>query len=94
MAHRKQPLHYSEIFGSDGTSSSVPLSSSDLEEVLQSQMAERVSRTPPPPASYNAPPAAPDGAPPATAAGVHPDLLLPPSALYARYAVDDLLGMS
>lgn len=43
----------------------------------------------PPPSPLEAPPAASDPAPPA---GVHPDLCVPPSALYARYTVEDIFS--
>lgn len=50
----------------------------------------------PPPSSPIAPllppPSAPDEVPPAPAAGAHPVLLVPPSAPYARYNVEDLLA--
>ena len=68
--------------------------------VPDSQSSQRVSQSPPfvvplvPP--FAAPPVhhdhVPEEVPPAPAAGIHPDLLVPPSAPYAMYTVEDLLA--
>lgn len=82
-----------------GTSLSVPSSSSDPEAVPDSQTSQRVYRSLPPfppqmpPPHMPAPPApeAPPQPAPA-AAGVHLDSLVPPSAPYTTYTVEDLLA--
>uniref|UniRef100_A0A0D3AQJ0 Uncharacterized protein n=2 Tax=Brassica oleracea var. oleracea TaxID=109376 RepID=A0A0D3AQJ0_BRAOL len=89
------------------SSSSTP-GSSFPETVPDSQSSQRVSQSPlfgappvppyflPPVPRFDAPPAhydhVPEEAPPPMAVGIHPDLLVPPSAPYAIYTVEDLLA--
>uniref|UniRef100_A0A0D3CF64 Uncharacterized protein n=1 Tax=Brassica oleracea var. oleracea TaxID=109376 RepID=A0A0D3CF64_BRAOL len=86
------------------SSSSAP-SSSFLETVPDSQSSQRIAQTPPfgappvppPVPRFDAPPPhhdhVPEEAPPPVAPDeIHPDLLVPPSALYAMYTVEDLLA--
>ena len=87
-------------------SSSAP-GSSDPETVPKTQSSQRVSRSPPsgalsvprfvaPPAPHAHVPEVPPHVPPPMAppmpAGIHPDLMVPPSALYSQYTVEDLLA--
>uniref|UniRef100_A0A0D3BRB9 Uncharacterized protein n=1 Tax=Brassica oleracea var. oleracea TaxID=109376 RepID=A0A0D3BRB9_BRAOL len=85
--------HYREMFGEPGRrldpSSSAPGSSpapgsSGSETVPETQSSQRVSRSP----SSEVPPLM---APPMPA-GIHPDLMVPPSAPYSQYTVEDLLA--
>uniref|UniRef100_A0A0D3CP90 Uncharacterized protein n=1 Tax=Brassica oleracea var. oleracea TaxID=109376 RepID=A0A0D3CP90_BRAOL len=79
-------------------SSSAP-GSSGPETVPETQPSQRVSRSPsssapsvphvPPPM---APPTMPPPVPPPMPAEIHPDLMVPPSAPYSQYTVEDLLG--
>lgn len=79
MDHRKQPLHYYEMFvDSVRISSSASSTTLDPETVPDSQMSQRVYRTPsshapqiPPPMPLPHAPAAPHGASHARAAGIH-----------------------
>ncbi|KAF3543579.1 hypothetical protein DY000_02007436 [Brassica cretica] len=94
MGPRRKPAAptYSQMFHDGvGTSSSGPSSS---EAVPDSQISQRVSWSPPPPAPHMPPPPpSPAAAPqPVPAGAVHPDLRVPPSPPYARYTVDDLLA--
>ncbi|KAF8085601.1 hypothetical protein N665_0658s0003 [Sinapis alba] len=82
---RKNKLtsHYIEMFG-EPDSRTCALSSSAFETVP----------TPQPVLRFDAPPAHPDHVPeempPPMAAGIHPDLLVPPSSPYNMYTVEDL----
>ena len=99
--------HYKEMFGEPGSlldpSSSAP-GSSGPETVPETQYSERVSLSPlsdalsaprfvapPAPHDHVPPPMAPPMAPPMPA-GIHPDLMVPPSAPYSQYTVEDLLA--
>uniref|UniRef100_A0A0D3BX41 Uncharacterized protein n=1 Tax=Brassica oleracea var. oleracea TaxID=109376 RepID=A0A0D3BX41_BRAOL len=83
-----------------GPSSSAP-GSSGPETIPETQPSQRVSRSPsssapsvphvPPPM---APPTMPPPVPPPMPAEIHPDLMVPLSALYSQYTVDDLLGQA
>ena len=84
----------------DASSSSAP-SSSFPETVHDSQSSQRVSQTPPyvppPVPRFDAPPAHHDHVPeetppPMVPDKIHPDLLVPPSAPYAMYTLEDLLA--
>ncbi|XP_048591445.1 verprolin-like [Brassica napus] len=93
MGPRKKPAAptYSQMFHYGvGTSSSGPSSS---EAVPDSQSSQRVSWSPPPPASHMPPlPPPPAAAPqPVPAGAVHPDLCVPPSAPYAGYTMEYFL---
>src|SRR5690606_32300263 len=80
-----------DLFGDDcGTSTSVPTSTyaETVPESQPSHPSQRVSRTPPPPYAPPAPHGPLDHVP---TPGVHPDLLVPPTAPYAAYTVEDLL---
>ena len=71
--------------------------SGDCPRSHSSQRVPPVSPYVPPPVPwFYAPPAhhdhVPEEAPPPMAAGIHPDLLVPPSAPYAMYTVEDLLA--
>uniref|UniRef100_A0A0D3AMS8 Uncharacterized protein n=1 Tax=Brassica oleracea var. oleracea TaxID=109376 RepID=A0A0D3AMS8_BRAOL len=66
-------------------SSSAPCSSGP-ETVLETQPSHRVSRSP----SSSAPSVPP--VPPLMSAKIHPDLMVPPSAPYSQYTVEDILG--
>uniref|UniRef100_A0A0D3E917 Uncharacterized protein n=1 Tax=Brassica oleracea var. oleracea TaxID=109376 RepID=A0A0D3E917_BRAOL len=94
------------MFGEPGShldlSSSAP-GSSDPETVPETQSSQRVSRSPPsgapsvprfvsPPAPHAHVPEVPPPVPPPMPAGIHPDLMVPPSALYSQYTVEDLLA--
>ena len=78
-------------------SSSAP-GSSGPETVPKTQSSQRVSRSPsssapsvphvPPPM---APPTMPPPVPPPMPVEIHPDLMVPPSAPYSQYTVEDLL---
>ena len=95
--------HYKEMFGEPGSlldpSSSAP-GSSGPETVPETQSSQRVSRSPPSGAPsaprFVAPPPPHDHVPPPMAppmpAGIHPDLMVPPSAPYSQYTVEDLLA--
>uniref|UniRef100_A0A0D3DJN1 Uncharacterized protein n=1 Tax=Brassica oleracea var. oleracea TaxID=109376 RepID=A0A0D3DJN1_BRAOL len=87
-------------------SSSAP-GSSGPETVLKTQSSQRVSRSPPsdapsvprfiaPSAPHYHVPEVPPHVPPPMAppmpAGIHPDLMVPPSAPYSQYTVEDLLA--
>ncbi|KAF8049672.1 hypothetical protein N665_2153s0006, partial [Sinapis alba] len=98
MVNSKRPPNYSQLFSASGSplgpsSSSVP-GSSGPEAVPDSQP---VYPPPPPPVPWFAVPTehphdhVPQAAPP-PAGDVHPDLLVPPSAPYAMYTVEDLLA--
>uniref|UniRef100_A0A0D3BSG2 Uncharacterized protein n=1 Tax=Brassica oleracea var. oleracea TaxID=109376 RepID=A0A0D3BSG2_BRAOL len=95
--------HYREMFGEPGShldlSSSAP-GSSGQETVPETQSSQRVSRSP----SSSAPsvphvplPMAPPTMPPPMAppmpADIHPDLMVPPSAPYSQYIVEDILRL-
>ena len=100
--------HYREIFGEPDSrldlpslapgSSSAPGYSSQ-ETVPKTQSSPRVSRSPsssspsvrhvPPPM---APPTMPPPVPPPMPAEIHPDLMVPPSAPYSQYTVEDILS--
>ncbi|WZZ86421.1 hypothetical protein YC2023_115000 [Brassica napus] len=82
-------------------SSSAP-GSSGPETVIETQSSQRVSRSPPsgappvprfvaPPAPHDhvpeVPPPVPSPTAPPMPAGIHPDLMVPPSALYLQYTV-------
>ena len=98
--------HYREMFGEPGSrldpsSSSAP-GSSGQETVPETQYTQRVigspsssapsvlhvpPQMPPPPV----PPTMP--APPMPAGEIHPDLMVPPSAPYSQYTVEDILRL-
>ena len=98
--------HYREMFGEPGSrldpsssapgsfsalgSSSAP-SSSDPETVPETQCSQRVSRSPSSSAPHVPLPIAPPTMPPPMPAEIHPDLMVPPSAPYSQYTVEDLL---
>ena len=101
----KRTQHYSQMFGEPGTrtgaSSSTAPSSSFPETVPDSQSSQRVYQTPPyvlpPVPRFDAPSTHHDHVleevpPPMVPDEIHPDLLVPPSASYAMYTVDDLLA--
>ena len=95
------------MFGEPGShldpSSSAP-GSSDQETVPESQYTQRVSGSPSSSApsaphvpsskahSTMPPPVPPPMAPP-MAADIHPDLMVPPSAPYSQYTVEDILRL-
>uniref|UniRef100_A0A0D3EAU6 Uncharacterized protein n=1 Tax=Brassica oleracea var. oleracea TaxID=109376 RepID=A0A0D3EAU6_BRAOL len=70
--------------------------SSDPETVPKTQSSQRVSRSPPSGAPsaprFVAPPPPHDHMPPPMPAGTHHDLMVPPSAPYSQYTVEDLLA--
>ena len=84
--------HYREIFGEPGSrldpaSSSAP-SSSGQETVPETQYTQRVSGS-----TSSSAPSAPHVPPPMAppkAADIHPDLMVPPSAPYSQYTVEDI----
>uniref|UniRef100_A0A0D3ACI0 Uncharacterized protein n=1 Tax=Brassica oleracea var. oleracea TaxID=109376 RepID=A0A0D3ACI0_BRAOL len=93
---------YREMFGAPGSrldmSSSAP-GSSGLETVPETQSSQRVSRSSSSSAPHvplpmapptMTPPVPPPMAPPMPAE-IHPDLMVPPSAPYSQYTVEDLL---
>uniref|UniRef100_A0A0D3BE87 Uncharacterized protein n=1 Tax=Brassica oleracea var. oleracea TaxID=109376 RepID=A0A0D3BE87_BRAOL len=95
MTIRKNRLtpHYRQMFGEHGSrldpsSSSAP-GSSGPETVPETQPSQRVSRSP----SSSAPsvPPVPPPMAPLMPAEIHPDLMVPPSALYSQYTVEDIL---
>uniref|UniRef100_A0A0D3D488 Uncharacterized protein n=1 Tax=Brassica oleracea var. oleracea TaxID=109376 RepID=A0A0D3D488_BRAOL len=102
MTIRKNRLtpHYRQMFGETSSrldpSSSSPLGCSSApgcsgpETVPETQPSHRVSRSP----SYSAPSAPPVPPPmaPPMPAEIHPDLMVPPSAPYSQYTVEDILG--
>uniref|UniRef100_A0A0D3CQK4 Uncharacterized protein n=1 Tax=Brassica oleracea var. oleracea TaxID=109376 RepID=A0A0D3CQK4_BRAOL len=91
------------MFGEPGSrldqSSSAP-GSSGPETVPETQSSQRVSRSPPSGATsaprFIGPPPPHDHVPPPMSppmpAGIHPDLMVPPSAPYSQYTVEDLLA--
>uniref|UniRef100_A0A0D3BZ90 Uncharacterized protein n=1 Tax=Brassica oleracea var. oleracea TaxID=109376 RepID=A0A0D3BZ90_BRAOL len=100
--------HYRELFGEPGShldppslapgSSSAP-GSSGPETVPETPSSQRVSRSPSSSAllvSHVSPPMAPltmpPPVPPPIPAEIHPDSMVPPSAPYSQYTVEDLLG--
>ena len=86
------------MFGEPGsrldTSSSAP-GSSDPETVPETQSSQRVSRSPSSSALHvslpMAPPTMPPHVPPPMPAEIHPYLMVPPSAPYSQYTVENLL---
>ncbi|KAL0685340.1 hypothetical protein Bca4012_052188 [Brassica carinata] len=96
------------MFGEPGNrldpSSSAPQSSSapgssGPETVPETQSSLRVARSPPSGAPLvprfvapTAPHAHVPEVPPLMPAGIHPNLMVPPSALYSQYTVEDLLA--
>uniref|UniRef100_A0A0D3APQ1 Uncharacterized protein n=1 Tax=Brassica oleracea var. oleracea TaxID=109376 RepID=A0A0D3APQ1_BRAOL len=94
------------MFGEPGSrldqSSSAP-GSSGPETLPETQSSQRISRSPPsgepsiprfvaPPAPHAHVPEVPPLVPPPMPAGIHPDLMVPPSAPYSQYHVEDLLA--
>uniref|UniRef100_A0A0D3DMS2 Uncharacterized protein n=1 Tax=Brassica oleracea var. oleracea TaxID=109376 RepID=A0A0D3DMS2_BRAOL len=85
------------MFGESGScldpSSSAP-GSSGPETVPDTHSSQRVSRFPPSSAPsaprFVAPPPPHDHVPPPMPARIHPDLMVPPSAPYSQYTVEDL----
>ena len=95
--------HYREIFGEPGSrldpaSSSAP-SSSGQETVPETQYTQRVSgsTSSSAPSAPHVPPPMPPPVPPPMAppmvADIHPDLMVPPSAPYSQYTVEDILRL-
>ncbi|CAN6868082.1 unnamed protein product, partial [Brassica oleracea] len=95
--------HYREIFGEPGSrldpaSSSAP-SSSGQETVPETQYTQRVSgsTSSSAPSAPHVPPPMPPPVPPPMAppmvADIHPDLMVPPSAPYSQYTVEDILSL-
>uniref|UniRef100_A0A0D3AVA1 Uncharacterized protein n=1 Tax=Brassica oleracea var. oleracea TaxID=109376 RepID=A0A0D3AVA1_BRAOL len=100
--------HYRELFGEPDSRldppSLAPCSSSapgysGPETVPETQSSQRVSRPPSssaPSVHHVPPPMAPPTMPPPVAplmpAEIHPDFMMPPSAPYSQYTVEDLLG--
>ena len=95
--------HYREIFGEPGSrldpaSSSAP-SSSGQETVPETQYTQRVSgsTSSTAPSAPHVPPPMPPPVPPPMAplmaADIHPDLMVPPSAPYSQYTVEDILRL-
>ena len=100
--------HYREIFGEPGSrlepaSSSAP-GSSGQETVPETQYTQRVSgstsssapsapHVPSPMAHPTMPPPVPPPMAPLMAADIHPDLMVPPSAPYSQYTVEDILRL-
>ena len=100
--------HYREIFGEPGSrldpaSSSAP-GSSGQETVPETQYTQRVSgstsssapsapHVPSPMAHPTMPPPVPPPMAPPMAADIHPDLMVPPSAPYSQYTVEDILSL-
>ena len=99
-------LHYREMFSEPGSrldpSSSAP-DSLGPETVPETQPSQRVSRSPsssapsvphvpPPMAPPTMPPHVPPPMAPPMPAEIHPNLIVPPSAPYSQYTVEDLLG--
>ena len=88
----------------DPSSSSAPSSSSDpgssgQETVPETQPSQRVSQSPsssapsvPPMAPPTMPPLFPPPMAPPMPAEIHPDLMVPPSAHYSQYTVEDILS--
>uniref|UniRef100_A0A0D3CZE0 Uncharacterized protein n=1 Tax=Brassica oleracea var. oleracea TaxID=109376 RepID=A0A0D3CZE0_BRAOL len=83
--------------------SSSALGSSGPKTVPETQSSQRVSRSPsssapsvphvpPPMAPPTMPPSVPPPMVPPMPAEIHPDLMVPPSALYLQYTVENLLG--
>uniref|UniRef100_A0A0D3E7T9 Uncharacterized protein n=1 Tax=Brassica oleracea var. oleracea TaxID=109376 RepID=A0A0D3E7T9_BRAOL len=64
--------------------SSSALDSSGPETVPETQYSPRVSRSPP----FEVPPPVPPPMAPPMPAGIHPDLMVPPSAPYSQYTVE------
>uniref|UniRef100_A0A0D3DKL6 Uncharacterized protein n=1 Tax=Brassica oleracea var. oleracea TaxID=109376 RepID=A0A0D3DKL6_BRAOL len=98
---------YREMFGESGSrldpSSSAPGSSGE-ETVPETQYTHRVSgstsssapsapHVPSPKAHSTMPPPVPPPMPPPMAADIHPDLMVPPSAPYSQYTVEDILRL-
>ncbi|KAL0854271.1 hypothetical protein Bca101_059423 [Brassica carinata] len=102
----KLTSHYRQLFGDPGSRLDPSASSSSdpdfliPETVPDSQSSQRVFQSSPsgapPVPRFDAPPAHHDHIPeevaPSMAAGIHPDLLVQPSAPYAMYTVEDFLA--
>uniref|UniRef100_A0A0D3ABM5 Uncharacterized protein n=1 Tax=Brassica oleracea var. oleracea TaxID=109376 RepID=A0A0D3ABM5_BRAOL len=92
---KRLTAHYREIFGEPGSrldpaSSSAP-GSSGQETVPETQYTQRVSGS-----TFSSAPSAPHVPPPMAppmAADIHPDLIVPPSAPYSQYTVEDILSL-
>ncbi|KAL0650873.1 hypothetical protein Bca4012_093564 [Brassica carinata] len=100
--------HYREMFGEPGSrldpaSSSAP-GSSGQETVPETQYTQRVSGStsssapsaphmPSPMAHPMMPPPVPPPMAPPMAADIHPDLMVPPSAPFSQYTVEDILRL-
>uniref|UniRef100_A0A0D3D3H6 Uncharacterized protein n=1 Tax=Brassica oleracea var. oleracea TaxID=109376 RepID=A0A0D3D3H6_BRAOL len=104
MTIRKNKLtpHYREMFGEPGSrldSSSSASGSSGLQTVPETHSSQRVSRSPSSSAPHVPPPMAPPTMPPPVPppmappmpVEIHPDLMVPLSAPYSQYTVEDLL---
>ena len=93
--------HYRELFGEPGSrlnppslspgSSSAPGSSQRISR-SPSSSAPSVPHVPPPMAPPTMPPPVPPPMAPPMPADIHPDLMVPPSAPYSQYTVEDILG--
>src|SRR5690606_40576531 len=104
MVRKERLRHYRTLFGEPSSSSTAPSSSSISpgssvpDMVPDSQPFPRVTHTPPGlapppvPTFMGPPPVDAPEMPHANPAEVHHDLLVPPSAPYARYTVEDLLA--
>uniref|UniRef100_A0A0D2ZRT9 Uncharacterized protein n=1 Tax=Brassica oleracea var. oleracea TaxID=109376 RepID=A0A0D2ZRT9_BRAOL len=99
-----EPGSHLDMSSSSAPNSSSAPGSSDPETVPETQSSQRVSRSPyssapsvPPVPPLMAPPTMPPPMPPPMAppmpAGVHPDLMVPPSAPYSQYTVEDILRL-
>ncbi|KAL0644158.1 hypothetical protein Bca4012_042448 [Brassica carinata] len=99
--------HYREMFGEPGSrldpSSSAP-GSSGQETYPETQYTQRVSgstsssapsapHVPSPMAHPTMPPPVPPPMAPPMPADIHPDLMVPPSAPYSQYTVEDILRL-
>uniref|UniRef100_A0A0D3BKB6 Uncharacterized protein n=1 Tax=Brassica oleracea var. oleracea TaxID=109376 RepID=A0A0D3BKB6_BRAOL len=104
LTFRKNRLtpHYRQMFGEPGSrldlSSSSALGFSGPETVPETQPSQRVSRSPSssassvPPVPPPMPPPVPPPIAPPMPAEIHPDLMVPPSAPYSQYTVEDILS--
>uniref|UniRef100_A0A0D3CBB6 Uncharacterized protein n=1 Tax=Brassica oleracea var. oleracea TaxID=109376 RepID=A0A0D3CBB6_BRAOL len=100
-------VHYREMFGEPGNRldpSSSASGSSGQESVPETQYTQRVSgspsssspsapHVPSPMAHPTMPPPIPPPMAPPMAADIHPDLMVPPSAPYSQYTVEDILSL-